>query len=134
VAPAAPIAPPFAAPITPPFAEPIAPPFAAPITPPFAEPIAPPFAAPIAPPIHESASELEGPPSFAGRGGFDEDALEEVDFFVSQGMYEDAINALDEQLARLPNHPLLLDRKQEIQAMAEAAAAGGEVDPWGTVS
>jgi hypothetical protein len=46
-------------------------------------------------------------------------------------MFEDAIGILDEQLARLPNHPLLMDRRQEIQAMADAAATGQPVDPWG---
>ncbi|APR86935.1 VgrG protein [Minicystis rosea] len=135
--------PPFAAPIDPPFAEPIAmPPFAAPIAPPLAEPIAiPPFAAPIGAPIappftapigvdatpaqpRASDPAIDPPPaSFAGRGGIDEDALEEVDFFVSQGMFEDAIGLLDEQLERLPDHPLLLDRKAEIQAMAADAEA-----------
>lgn len=59
----------------------------------------------------------DNPSSFVGRGGFDEDAIEEVEFFVSQGMYEDALGILEEQLVRLPNHPLLLDRKQEIEAL-----------------
>ncbi|MFT3765022.1 MAG: tetratricopeptide repeat protein [Minicystis sp.] len=128
-APSAPIAPPLAAPIAPPLAAPIAPPIAPPLAAPIAVP--PAYAEPVAGP---PSSPMEPPPSsFAGRGGFDEDALEEVDFFVSQGMYEDAISLLDEQLARLPNHPLLLDRKQEIQAMADEAAASGNADPWGSI-
>jgi hypothetical protein len=63
--------------------------------------------------------------SSAARGRFDEEAMEEIEFFVSQGMYEDAINLLDEQLARLPNHPLLLDRRRELEAMAQCAAGEG---------
>jgi hypothetical protein len=72
-----------------------------------------------------------GPPTFSGRGRFDEEAIEEVEFFVSQGMFEDALTILDEQLARLPNHPLLLDRRRDVEAMAAAAATGQPVDPWG---
>ncbi|MEZ4308820.1 MAG: tetratricopeptide repeat protein [Polyangiaceae bacterium] len=64
------------------------------------------------------------PPSGSG-GQFDEAALEEVDFFVSQGMLEDARALLDEQLARLPTHPLLLDRKRELDAMAGSASESG---------
>jgi tetratricopeptide (TPR) repeat protein len=85
-------------------------------------------------PPHPEIAEAAPPSSFSGRGRFDEEALEEVDFFVSQGMYEDAISLLDEQLARLPGHPLLLDRRGEIEEMARAAAAGEPIDPWGTQS
>lgn len=49
---------------------------------------------------------------------FDEESLEEVDFFASHGMFDEARALLDEQLARLPNHPLLLERKRELEAMA----------------
>ncbi len=48
-------------------------------------------------------AQLDAPPSV---GQFDEAALEEVEFFASQGMFEDARALLDEQLARLPNHPV----------------------------
>lgn len=64
----------------------------------------------------EGSVEL-APPS----GGSVEDALEEVDFFVSQGMLDDARALLEEQLARLPHHPLLLDRRRELEQMAPAA-------------
>jgi tetratricopeptide (TPR) repeat protein len=70
------------------------------------------------------------PPSFEGRGGFDEEAIEEVEFFVSQRMFEDALGILDEQLERLPDHPLLLDRRRDVEAMAAAAAAGESIEPW----
>ncbi len=48
----------------------------------------------------------------------DEEALEEVEFFASHGMFDEAKNLLDEQLLRLPNHPLLLERKREIESLA----------------
>ncbi len=35
-----------------------------------------------------------------------ESALEEAEFFASRGLFDDARTILDEQLARLPNHPL----------------------------
>ncbi len=53
-----------------------------------------------------------------------ESALEEADFFASRGLYEDARTILDEQLARLPNHPLLLERLEELDAQ-EAGSLGG---------
>lgn len=63
------------------------------------------------------------PPGEAG--GFDEDALEEVEFFVSQGMFDEARGLLEEQLLRLPNHPLLLERLREVEEHAAAAQGGG---------
>jgi tetratricopeptide (TPR) repeat protein len=50
-----------------------------------------------------------------------EDAMEEVDFFASRGLFEDARAILDEQLARSPKNRLLLDRLDELNE-AEAAA------------
>jgi tetratricopeptide (TPR) repeat protein len=43
-----------------------------------------------------------------------ESALEEAEFFASRGLYDDARAILDEQLVRLPNHPLLLERLAEL--------------------
>lgn len=48
-----------------------------------------------------------------------EDALEEVDFFASRGLYEDARAILDEQLARLPTNRLLLDRLRELEEASQ---------------
>jgi tetratricopeptide (TPR) repeat protein len=56
---------------------------------------------------------------------FDEAALEEVEFFTSQGMIDDARALLEEQLSRLPNHPLLLERKRELDSMAGAPSESG---------
>jgi tetratricopeptide (TPR) repeat protein len=52
-----------------------------------------------------------------------EEALEEAEFFVSRGLLKDARDILDEQLRRLPNHPLLLERLREIDAAATQADA-----------
>ncbi len=62
---------------------------------------------------------------------FDEAALEEVEFFASQGMFDDARALLEEQLSRLPNHPLLLERKRELSLMAGAPPneSGARVAP-----
>ena len=43
-----------------------------------------------------------------------ESALEEAEFFATRGLYDDARAILDEQLVRLPNHPLLLERLAEL--------------------
>ncbi|MGH7434849.1 MAG: tetratricopeptide repeat protein, partial [Polyangiaceae bacterium] len=50
--------------------------------------------------------------SVGGGGGTPdiESALEEADFFASRGLFDDARAILDEQLVRLPNHPLLVER------------------------
>jgi tetratricopeptide (TPR) repeat protein len=50
-----------------------------------------------------------------------EAALEEADFFASRGLYDDARTILQEQLARLPNHPLIRDRLEELDAQERSA-------------
>lgn len=59
----------------------------------------------------------------AAHGQLDEDALEEIEFFTAQGMLEEARALLTEQIAKLPNHPLLLEKKREVDALAAAAAS-----------
>ncbi len=59
----------------------------------------------------------------SGRVAIDEDALEEIDFFAQHGMFDEARNLLSEQLARSPNHPLLLERQRELQQLATQAPA-----------
>lgn len=51
-----------------------------------------------------------------------EDALEEVDFFASRGLFDDARAIVEEQLQRAPHHPLLLERLRELSAGEEAGA------------
>ena len=58
-------------------------------------------------------SMLAGTRGFQG-GDSLEDALEEVDFFATRGLYDDARAILDEQLSRAPNHPLLLEKLREL--------------------
>ncbi len=58
-------------------------------------------------------------------GQLDEEALEEVEFFASNSMFDEARNLLEEQLSRLPNHPLLLERLRELEEHAAAAQGGG---------
>ncbi len=48
----------------------------------------------------------------------DEDALDEVEFFATNGMFDEARGLLEEQLARLPGHPLLLEKMREIDMMS----------------
>jgi tetratricopeptide (TPR) repeat protein len=57
-------------------------------------------------------------------GQLDEEALEEVEFFVSNSMFDEARNVLEEQLVRLPNHPLLLERLRELEEHAVAQGGG----------
>lgn len=51
-------------------------------------------------------------------GTLDEDVLEQIDFFANQGLLDDARQLLDDQLLRLPNHPMLLYKRSEIEQMA----------------
>ncbi|HEY2369150.1 MAG TPA: tetratricopeptide repeat protein, partial [Polyangiaceae bacterium] len=53
-----------------------------------------------------------------------EEALEEADFFASRGLFEDAKTVLNEQLARAPNHKLLIERLREIDEQETAAQRG----------
>jgi tetratricopeptide (TPR) repeat protein len=63
-------------------------------------------------------------PAAAPLAALDEDAVEEAEFFVAHGMFEEAAAILDEQLLRLPNHPLLVLRRQELDAAIAAHASG----------
>jgi tetratricopeptide (TPR) repeat protein len=58
-----------------------------------------------------------------------ESALEEADFFAARGLYDDARTILDEQLARLPNHPLLLERLAELDAQERGTQGGSGTRP-----
>jgi tetratricopeptide (TPR) repeat protein len=66
--------------------------------------------------------EPQQPSSQAGARDL-ESALDEAEFFVSRGLYEDARAILREQLARHPNHPLLRERMAEVDA-AQGAERG----------
>ena len=66
------------------------------------------------------------PAPVAPRGELDEDALEEVEFFAQHAMFDEARNILEEQLSRLPNHPLLLERLREVEELAAQARAAAD--------
>ena len=89
----------------------------------------PPSAYQSEPPSHRDPAEVVVPAAPAPSRGsdpsaqLDEEALEEVEFFASHGMFDEAKNLLDEQLLRLPNHPLLLERKREIESLSGGAPA-----------
>jgi tetratricopeptide (TPR) repeat protein len=65
---------------------------------------------------------IAGPPEL-------ESALEEAEFFASRGLFDDARTILNEQLARLPNHPLLLDRLTELDGQEHGLQGGSGTRP-----
>ncbi len=80
--------------------------------------------------VQASASEPAAPP-LAGTRAFQggeslEDALEEAEFFASRGLFDDAMAILEEQMARFPNHPLLLERVREIRESRAVTSGSGE--------
>ena len=58
-----------------------------------------------------------------------EDALEEVEFFTARGLFDDARTVIQEQLSRLPNHPLLIERLAEIDAQEGVVQNGSGTRP-----
>jgi tetratricopeptide (TPR) repeat protein len=73
----------------------------------------------------QAPGQVPGAPSSGQLGQLDEDALEEVEFFATNNMFDEARALLEAELVRLPNHPLLLERLRELEEHA-AAAHGGE--------
>jgi len=57
-----------------------------------------------------------------------EEALEEAEFFTSRGLYDDAKAIISDQLARVPNHPLLVERMAEIEHMMGASQESGTIE------
>ncbi len=57
-----------------------------------------------------------------------EEALEEAEFFASRGLYDDAKAILVDQLSRTPNHPLVLERLQEVEGIVASAGASGTIE------
>jgi tetratricopeptide (TPR) repeat protein len=87
-----------------------------------------PFGAEAPLPSFPLESPTQSEPREAPRAGADlESALEEAEFFASRGLFDDARVILHEQLARLPNHPLLLERLGELDGQEQ-----GEPDGSGT--
>jgi tetratricopeptide (TPR) repeat protein len=78
---------------------------------------------------HPDADELDAEAVQAAQAPELESALEEADFFAARGLYDDARTILDEQLARLPNHPLLLERLAELDAQERGTPGGSGTRP-----
>lgn len=55
-----------------------------------------------------------------------ESVLEEAEFFTSRGLYDDARTILTEQLARTPNHPLVLEKLREVEEAVASTGAGSQ--------
>ncbi|HTR56107.1 MAG TPA: tetratricopeptide repeat protein [Kofleriaceae bacterium] len=55
-----------------------------------------------------------------------EDDLDEADFYASQGMYPEALDALRVLLERHPNHRLILTKMREVEALEQGAALDPE--------
>jgi tetratricopeptide (TPR) repeat protein len=74
--------------------------------------------------VVEEISVIEEPPPIHVGTDMEalEEALDEAEFFVARGLNEDARTILQEQLARTPNHPLVLERLREVE---ESIAASG---------
>ncbi|MFO0550842.1 MAG: tetratricopeptide repeat protein [Polyangiaceae bacterium] len=74
----------------------------------------------------EAAQQLRQAPQPAG---LDEAALEEIEFFATHDMLDEAEGLLNEQLARLPNHPLLLEKRRELAALRASASEVAAAPP-----
>ena len=57
-----------------------------------------------------------------------EEALDEAEFFVARGLHEDARTILQDQLARTPNHPLVLERLREVEEALAGAGSSQTID------
>ena len=76
------------------------------------------------------AKKLSEPPrSMGGKTPELESALEEAEFFTSRGLFDDARAILEEQLSRLPNNALLLERLAELDANERAVPGDSGTRP-----
>lgn len=75
---------------------------------------------------YASAPEHE-PVTEAAADGIEE-ALEEAEFFVARGLYEDARAIVTDQLARNPGHPLLVERLREVDGILAAQGESRTID------
>ena len=76
------------------------------------------------------SSAINSAPMAAGPSPSDiemlEGVLDEAEFFIARGLYEDAKTILSEQLVRTPNHPLVLERLREVEEAMASAGAGSQ--------
>jgi tetratricopeptide (TPR) repeat protein len=80
---------------------------------------APPVAAAALEPARSDATTTPGasplPPSRDSKDGHVREALDEAEFFLSRGLYDDARTILLDQLQRFPDYPPLLDAMQRLE-------------------
>jgi tetratricopeptide (TPR) repeat protein len=69
-----------------------------------------------------NTSPVEG----AGAGRDIEEGLDEAEFFVTQGLYDEARDTLTQLLEAHPGHPLIIERLEELEAMLQAQATPAE--------
>ncbi|MGH7298370.1 MAG: tetratricopeptide repeat protein, partial [Polyangiaceae bacterium] len=77
-------------------------------------------------PDYAEATNASAPPSPAPEL---ESALEEAEFFITRGLFDDARTILEEQLARLPNNRLLVERLAELDAQERGTPGGSGTRP-----
>lgn len=63
-----------------------------------------------------------------------EETLDEVEFFIAQGLYEEARATLQDALGSHPDHPLILEKLEEIADLAVLEATGAAPAPPPPVS
>ncbi len=91
--------------------------------------------APLMPAQLDDPFQSQPPPSMNGpvsmRGALDENALDQAEALASQGRFDEARAVLHAQLRMMPNHPLVLERLNDIDAMA---ARTSQIDLHGSQS
>ena len=70
-------------------------------------------------PMVEGEGDPDTPPVGGRAESLVEDDLEEVNFYTDQGMYGEALEALRGLFDRYPNHPLLLAKHRELEALEQ---------------
>ena len=58
-----------------------------------------------------------------------EEGLDEAEFFITQGLYDDARDTLYQLLEMHPNHPLVLERIEEVEQLMQVQTQSAEQDP-----
>jgi tetratricopeptide (TPR) repeat protein len=77
--------------------------------------------APLRPSMMPGAAERTSRPSISPNEV--EDLLDEAEFFVAQGLFEEARGLLSDALSQHPRHPVIRDKLAEINELASQAAA-----------
>lgn len=57
-----------------------------------------------------------------------EEAIDEAEFFISRGLFDDARAILQEQLARTPDHPLVVERLRDMEAQLIKSGASQTIE------